>query len=59
MSPLLAKVWRRFIKPTGFLEVHDDIGDIPKKLKLIPDCGYKLIEYFIVPRLCIFVMQRN
>ena len=43
------KDWRRFIKPDGFLVVHDEIGDIFKKLKFIPVCGYKLIEHFIVP----------
>jgi len=43
------KEWRRFIKPNGFLIVHDEIGEIPKKLKTISVCGYKLIEHFVIP----------
>ena len=43
------KEWRRFIKPNGFLVVHDEISEIPKKLKTISVCGYKLIEHFVVP----------
>ena len=43
------KEWRRFIKPNGFLVVHDEISDITKKLKFIPICGYKLIDNFILP----------
>ena len=42
------KEWRRLIKSKGFLVVHDEIGDIPKKLELIAICGYKLINHFIV-----------
>jgi SAM-dependent methyltransferase len=42
------KEWRRLIKSNGFLVVHDEIGDIQKKLELIAICGYKLINYFIV-----------
>ena len=39
--------WRRFLKPNGFLVVHDDIGNITEKLdKLVSSCGYDLLEYF-------------
>jgi SAM-dependent methyltransferase len=44
------KEWRRFIKPNGFLVVHDEISDLPKKLKLVPICGYNLIEHFVVSK---------
>jgi len=44
------KEWRRFIKPNRFLVVHDEISDLPKKLKLIPICGYNLIEHFVVSK---------
>ena len=41
--------WRRFLKPNGFLVVHDDIGNITEKLdKLVSSCGYDLLEYFIL-----------
>ena len=40
------KEWRQFLKPNRFLAVHDEIGDITKKLKQISSCGYDLLEYF-------------
>jgi len=40
------KEWRRFLKPGGFLGVHDDIENITEKLEQIPGCGYNLLEYF-------------
>ncbi len=43
------KAWRRFIKPNGFLVVHDELGDIDKKIELIFISGYKLIDKFFVP----------
>ncbi len=43
------KEWRRFLKPNGFLVVHDEIGNITKKLEQIPSCGYDLLEHFILP----------
>jgi SAM-dependent methyltransferase len=42
------KVWRRVLKPGGFLVVPDGIDDLAKKLKQIPSCGYELLEHFIV-----------
>jgi len=42
------KVWRRLLKPGGFLAVHDGIDDLAKKLKRIPSCGYELLGYFTV-----------
>jgi len=38
--------WRRFLKPNGFLVVHDEIGNISEKLEQISSCGYELLEYF-------------
>ena len=43
------KDWRRFLKPNGFLVVHDEIKNIKKKLRQIPDYGYKLLGYFLLP----------
>jgi ubiquinone/menaquinone biosynthesis C-methylase UbiE len=38
--------WARFLKPKGFLMVHDETGNTEEKLKLIASCGYDLISYF-------------
>ncbi len=38
--------WRRFLKPNGFLVVHDEIGNITEKLEQLSSCGYELLEYF-------------
>ena len=40
------KEWRRFLKPNGFLVVHDEMGNITEKLEQISSCGYDLLEYF-------------
>ena len=42
------KEWRRFLKPNGFLVVHDEITNTKKKLKYIPNCGYKLLGHFLI-----------
>jgi ubiquinone/menaquinone biosynthesis C-methylase UbiE len=42
------KAWRRLLKPGGFLVVHDEIGNLQKKLEQISRCGYALIGHFIV-----------
>ena len=26
--------------------LHDDLGNKEEKLKIIPECGYKLVDYF-------------
>lgn len=41
--------WRRLLKTGGFLVVHDNIKDVPDKLKKLPSCGYKLINHFPLP----------
>ena len=43
------KEWQRFLKPKGFLVVHDDIGNITEKLEQISGCGYDLIGHFTLP----------
>ena len=44
------KMWRRFLKPNGFLVVHDDNKDIINKRRKIPECGYNLQGYFSLPQ---------
>jgi ubiquinone/menaquinone biosynthesis C-methylase UbiE len=38
--------WRRFLKPKGFLVIHDEIKDKSKKLGLIGKYGYTLLNQF-------------
>ena len=40
------KKWRRFLKPNGFLVIHDENKDKTKKLGLITQYGYTLIAQF-------------
>ena len=40
------KGWSKFLKPGGFLAVHDEKGDIGEKLDQISNCGYDLLGYF-------------
>ena len=42
------KEWRRFLKPNGFLVVHDEVGSITQKLEQIFSCGYDLLGYFVL-----------
>jgi ubiquinone/menaquinone biosynthesis C-methylase UbiE len=44
------KKWRQLLKPNGFLVIHDDIKDMERKLTIIPSCGYKLLNYFSLPK---------
>ena len=43
------KEWRRFLKPSGFLVVHDEIKGTTNKLEQIFDGGYELLGYFSLP----------
>jgi SAM-dependent methyltransferase len=43
------KEWRQLLKGNGFMVLHDDLNSKEKKLKLIRECGYDLIEYFQLP----------
>jgi len=38
--------WRRYLKPSGFLVIHDENKDKIEKLQVIPLCGYRLIAQF-------------
>jgi ubiquinone/menaquinone biosynthesis C-methylase UbiE len=40
--------WRRFLKPGGFMVVHDEQGNVKEKLEHINNCGYELLGYFIL-----------
>ena len=43
------KAWRRFLKPNGFLVLHDENKDKNKKLGLITKYGYAIIAQFELP----------
>jgi len=38
--------WKRFLKPNGFMVVHDEKGNVTEKMKQISSCGYELLGYF-------------
>ena len=40
--------WKRFIKPNGFMVIHDEKGNVKEKLEQIANCGYELLGYFIL-----------
>ena len=40
------RAWKRFLKPGGYLVVHDQTGNIDQKLKQIEASDYKLVKYF-------------
>jgi ubiquinone/menaquinone biosynthesis C-methylase UbiE len=40
--------WKRFLKPRGFMVIHDEKGDVRRKLEQISKCGYRLLGYFIL-----------
>jgi ubiquinone/menaquinone biosynthesis C-methylase UbiE len=40
--------WKRFLKPIGFMVIHDEKSDIEEKLKQISSCGYELLDHFIL-----------
>jgi ubiquinone/menaquinone biosynthesis C-methylase UbiE len=42
------KEWKRFVKPGGFMVIHDEKGDVAEKLQQISKCGYKLLGYFVL-----------
>jgi ubiquinone/menaquinone biosynthesis C-methylase UbiE len=44
------KEWRRFLKPDGFLVVHDEQGNVSQKLEQIAGCGYQTIGYFLLSK---------
>ena len=40
--------WKRFLKPNGFIVIHDEEGNLTQKLEQISACGYELIGYFVL-----------
>jgi ubiquinone/menaquinone biosynthesis C-methylase UbiE len=42
--------WRRFLKPGGFMVIHDEQGNVTEKLEQISSCGYELLDYFILSK---------
>lgn len=40
--------WRRLLKPGGAMVIHDEQGDVKDKLEQISDCGYELLDYFLL-----------
>ena len=40
--------WKRFLKPNGFMVIHDEKGNVEEKLEQISNYGYKLLGYFIL-----------
>ena len=43
------KKWRLYLKPKGFMVIHDEIKDKSKKIKLIEKYSYKIISKFDIP----------
>jgi ubiquinone/menaquinone biosynthesis C-methylase UbiE len=43
------KEWRRLLKINGFMVLHDDLQNKERKLKIIPTCGYVLVDHFQLP----------
>ncbi len=43
------KAWKRLLKTNGFLVVHDETKDLSARLKAIPSCGYRLVNYIPLP----------
>jgi ubiquinone/menaquinone biosynthesis C-methylase UbiE len=44
------KKWRRFLKPDGYLTAHDEKGNVQSKIKQIANCGYNLIDHFVLDK---------
>jgi ubiquinone/menaquinone biosynthesis C-methylase UbiE len=42
--------WSRFLKPGGFMVVHDERGDVKEKRKQVSNCGYQLLGYFVLSK---------
>jgi ubiquinone/menaquinone biosynthesis C-methylase UbiE len=43
------KEWKVLLKPGGFLVIHERVKAISTKLKKIPELGYELVKYFMLP----------
>jgi ubiquinone/menaquinone biosynthesis C-methylase UbiE len=40
--------WKRFLKPGGFLVIHDSQSDIENKKIAVSACGYQMVNYFLL-----------
>jgi len=38
--------WKRFLKPGGYMVIHDERSNLEKKLAQISTCGYELLGHF-------------
>ena len=38
--------WKKFLRPSGYLVIHDDISGKEDKLRLIPMHGYRIVDQF-------------
>ena len=42
--------WKRLLKSSGFMVVHDEQGNVREKLEQISNCGYELLGYFMLSK---------
>ena len=42
--------WKRFLKPGGFMVIHDEQGNISEELEQISKCGYELLGSFLLSK---------
>jgi len=42
--------WKRFLRPNGFMVIHDEQGNVNEKLEQISNCGYELLGYFLLSK---------
>ena len=40
--------WKHFLKPGGYMVIHDEQGNVKEKIDQISSCGYELLGYFIL-----------
>jgi len=42
--------WKRFLKPDGFMVIHDEKRNVKEKLEQVSNCGYELLGYSILSK---------
>ena len=42
------KAWKSFLKPGGYLVVHDAVGNLDQKHRDVTACGYQLVDWFLL-----------
>jgi ubiquinone/menaquinone biosynthesis C-methylase UbiE len=42
--------WKRFLKPDGYMVIHDEQGNVKEKLEQISNGGYKLLGHFLLSK---------